>query len=130
MKRTIINAMLLPILMLLPAVTLAMPAYAACGNSTAAQQVSTGIDETSGASCDDSQVNGTIRTAVTILSLAIGATSIIVIMISAFKYIVSGGEQNKVANAKSSLIYAMIGLAVAAMAEFLVHFVLYQANHV
>jgi hypothetical protein len=64
MKRTLINMILIPLLTLLPAITFAAPAYAACGNSSAAQQVSTGIDETTNASCDASGVNKAISVAV------------------------------------------------------------------
>lgn len=129
MKR-IINTIFISILMLLPAMTFAGPVYAACGHSAAAQQVSTGIDETTNASCSDSQVNNTVATVVNILSMVVGMASIIVIIISAFKYIVSGGEQSKVANAKSTLLYAIVGLAVAGATQLLVHFVLYQSTHV
>ncbi|MGH7193811.1 MAG: pilin [Candidatus Saccharimonadales bacterium] len=127
MKR-LISTILISILTLLPAMTFAGPAYAACGNSSAAQQVSTGIDETTNAPCNDKQVNNTVATVVNILSLVVGMLSIIVILVSAFKYMTSGGEQNKVANAKSTLIYALVGLAVAGTAQLLVHFVLYQTR--
>lgn len=131
MKR-ITLMVLMPILMLLPAIAFMGPAYAACGNSSAAQQVSNGIDDTSGASCDKtaSGVTTAISLAVQILSLVVGAAAIIVIIISGFKYITSGGDSGKVGNAKNTLVYAMIGLAIAALAQLLVHFVLFQSNNV
>lgn len=128
MRRIIINMLLVPVLALLPMITFSASAYAACGSSQAAQQVATGIDETTKASCDDSAVSNILATIVNILSIVIGALSVIVIMISAFKYITSGGDQNKVANAKGTLTYALVGLAVAALAQLLVHLVLYHAT--
>ena len=46
------------------------------------------------------------------------------IIVSAFKYITSGGDSNKVASAKSSLIYAIIGLVIVGLAQFIVNFVI------
>ena len=131
MKRKLFNTIFMSALMLLPAISFAGPAYAACGNSSAAQQVSGGIDETSGAACDAtaSGVNTAISQVVKILSLVVGAAAVIVIIISGFKYITSAGDSAKVGNAKNTLIYAMVGLAVAALAQLLVHFVLFQSNN-
>jgi uncharacterized membrane protein YuzA (DUF378 family) len=65
---------------------------------------------------------------VRILSLIVGVAAVIVIIYAGFKYITSAGEQGRVANAKSTLLYALVGLAVAALAQLLVHFVLYQTS--
>lgn len=96
-------------------------------NDTSKGQVLQGLGQT-GSDCSDSQLTKTIQTAVTILSILVGIASVIVIIISGFKYIVSAGEQNKVASAKSTLIYALVGLAVAALTQLLIHFVLYNTN--
>ena len=128
MKRIILAA-LMPIIMLLPAAAFIEPAYAACGNSSAAQQVSNGIDETAtGPACDSSGVQTAISLAVNILSLVVGVAAVIVIIVSGFKYITSGGDASRVGNAKSTLIYALIGVAIAVLAQFIVHFVLFQSN--
>jgi hypothetical protein len=130
MKRTILNMILMSILMLLPAVTFIEPVYAvSCGNSSAAQQVSKGINAVdNSSSCNDSGVQTAIHQAVNILSLVVGAAAIIVIIVSGFKYITSGGDSGKVGNAKNTLIYALVGLAIAALAQVLVHFILSQSN--
>jgi hypothetical protein len=46
------------------------------------------------------------------------------IIISGIRYMTSGGDSNKVSAAKSALIYALIGIAVAGAAQLLVHFAL------
>lgn len=96
-------------------------------NQTAKGQVLKGLGQT-GSNCSDDQVNSTLRTVVTILSLVVGMASVIVIILAGFKYIVSAGDQNRVSSAKSTLLYAMVGLAVAALAQLLIQFVLYQTN--
>lgn len=71
-----------------------------------------------------SGVKSTIKQIVYILSWVIGVLAVIMIMVAGFRYITSGGESNAVSGAKRGLIYALIGLAVAALAQLLVHFVL------
>jgi uncharacterized protein (DUF2345 family) len=99
-----------------------------CGNAnTAKGEVLQGIGET-GNNCDDSQVDNVFRTIVQLLSMIVGIASIIVIIYAGLKYITSGGEQARVASAKSTLLYALVGVAIAALAQLMVHFVLFQAN--
>jgi hypothetical protein len=81
-----------------------------------------------GSDCDPKPVNSLFAVAVNILSIIVGVVSIIVILISSLKFMTSNGDQNKVANAKGTLTYALIGLAVAALAQLLVHLVLYHAT--
>ncbi|HYH36178.1 MAG TPA: hypothetical protein VD706_01620, partial [Candidatus Saccharimonadales bacterium] len=76
------------------------------------------------------RVNNLFQTVIQILSIIVGFASVVVIIYSGFKYITSGGEQGKVANAKSTLLYALAGLAVAALAQVLVRFVLFQTNRI
>ena len=53
-----------------------------------------------------------------------GIAPIIMIFVAGFKYMTSGGDANKVGSAKTTLIYAIIGLALAALAQLLVKTVL------
>lgn len=95
-----------------------------CGGDTTPQgQVLEGIGQT-GNDCTGATVNNVPSTVVTILSIIAGIAAVIMIIISGFKYITSGGDSNGVAAAKNTLVYALVGLAVAALAQVLVHFVL------
>lgn len=109
-----------------PAATPA-PSSTCPSTSTSKGQVLQGLGQT-GSDCSDTQVNETLKTVITILSIVVGVASVIVIILSGFKYIVSGGEQGKVANAKNSLLYALVGVAVAALAQLMIHFVLFNTN--
>jgi hypothetical protein len=131
MKRTIINLLMAIMLMLVPSgVLVAGNAYAACatGSNDSRDQVLSGIGETNNGQCNDSGVPKTIAAIVNILSLIVGAAAIIMIMLGGFKYITSGGESGKVGNAKNTLVYALIGLAIAALAQVIVHFVLVEST--
>ena len=75
-------------------------------------------------------VNSLIKTIVTILSLVVGILAVIMIIVSGFKFITSGGEAQKVASAKSGLIYALIGLVIVALAQAIVLFVLNSSSQV
>lgn len=101
--------------------------YAACPDpdhaKTSQDQALSGLG-TSGGDCSGSGVTNFISAIVNILSIVVGIAAIIVIILSGLKYITSGGDSGKIASAKNTLIYALIGLVVAALAQFLVHFVL------
>jgi len=104
----------------------AMPiAVSACGggSSSSKDQVLTGVGQT-GSACTSDGVNGTVKTVVSILSDIVGIAAVIMILVSGFKYIVSNGDSSKVGSAKTTLIYALVGLAVVALTQILIHFVL------
>ena len=63
-----------------------------------------------------------------LFSIIVGAISIIMIIYGGFRYITSGGDSGKVGSAKNTLIYAIIGLIIVALAQLLVRFVLSEAN--
>lgn len=75
-------------------------------------------------------VNSLIKTIVTILSLVVGILAVIMIIVSGFKFITSGGEAQKVASAKSGLLYALIGLLIVALAQVIVLLVLNTSSQV
>lgn len=68
-------------------------------------------------------LNALISDIVGILSIVIGIVAVIMVIYAGFKYVTSGGDANSISSAKSTLVYALVGLAVASLAQFLVHFV-------
>ena len=50
------------------------------------------------------------------------------IVYSGYNYITSGGDSGKVSSAKTTLIYALVGLLIAALAQIIVHFVINTAK--
>ncbi len=135
-KQTILNIFAALTFMLIPLTVSPVPVFAAggggnppsCGNlDTAKGQVLQGIGLT-GNNCDDKPVNHVFAVIVRVLSMIVGIVSVIVIILSGFKYITSGGDANRIANAKSTLLYALVGLAVAATAQLMVQFVLFRVK--
>ena len=76
----------------------------------------------------DDDINDLIAAAVNILSWLVGIAAVFMIIIAGFKYISANGDANSISSAKTTLVYALIGLAVAAVAQLLVQFVLNQTT--
>lgn len=68
-----------------------------------------------------------VGSVINILSMAVGVISVIMIIIGGFKYITSSGDSNNVNSAKNTILYAIIGLVIVAMAQIIVLFVLNKA---
>lgn len=68
--------------------------------------------------------NGVITRITQIIVMAVGVVSVIMLMIGGTKYIVSSGDPAKVNNAKDTILYALVGLVVAILAQTIVSFVL------
>ncbi len=61
---------------------------------------------------------------INILSVIVGVIAVIMIIIGGFRYITSGGKQESVTGAKNTILYAIIGLIIVALAQVIVRFVL------
>lgn len=69
-------------------------------------------------------LDGTVRSVVDILSLVVGAVSVIMVIVGGMKYVTSQGESSGTASAKNTVIYAMVGLVIVALSQILVRFVI------
>ena len=68
--------------------------------------------------------DGIVTVVVNILSIIIGVAAVIVIIIAGIQYMLSTGDPTKVNNSKNAILYAVVGLAIAAAARAIVVFVL------
>lgn len=91
-----------------------------------------GIGSVGGSDCGGpgtaTEVERLVATAVNILSWVAGVAAVIMIIVGAFKYIISNGDSNALSSAKNTILYALIGLVIAALAQVLVQFVLQEAT--
>ena len=69
------------------------------------------------------QVGGIIKTIVEVLLMAVGAISIIMIVIGGILFALSSGDAQKAAKARSTILYAVVGLIVSVFASAIVNFV-------
>lgn len=76
----------------------------------------------------ETKINTIVGTIIDLFSLVVGIISVIMIIIGGLKYITSGGDSGNVTGAKNTILYAVIGLVVVALAQFIVRFVLEQVT--
>jgi hypothetical protein len=92
-------------------------------------EVRKGVDFTcTGGSCGtqpaETKVGEIIATIINILSIVVGVVAVIMIIIGGLKYITSSGDSANITSAKNTILYAIIGLVVVALAQIIVRFVL------
>jgi len=78
----------------------------------------------------DTQMNTLISTIVNIFSIVVGIVAVIMIILGGFKYITSNGDSNNISSAKNTIMYAIVGIVIAALAQVIVRFVLKRATNV
>lgn len=92
--------------------------------------VCAGLDAAVGAagSCDTPSggktVEGTLATLIRIFSWIVGVAAVIMVMVGGFQYVTSGGDSGKVTSAKNTIMYSLIGVVIAVLAQVIVKFVL------
>jgi len=138
MIQKIKNSLLVLAMLALPGLTLFAPGVA-LGASSIAESVCQGTNVATsedgglgdGGACaasdGESSVSGLYKLAadvVNIFSVIVGIIAVIMIIFGGFKYITSGGDSGNVSGAKNTLIYAIVGLIIVALAQFIVRFVL------
>ncbi len=65
-----------------------------------------------------------VSTMLSLVFMVAGAVAVLVIIVAGISYILSAGDPQKTARAKDAILYAVIGLAVAILANVIVAFVL------
>jgi flagellar biosynthesis protein FlhB len=140
MKQLLIGGLLLA--MIIPFLLVAQPTSADSsvdvlnnynGSGVCNQPLSSYPNNKRPAICADNTTNGTnpifgpngiVAVVVRILSVIVGVVAIIFIIVQGIKMSASGGDPQAVASARSGLIYAIIGLVVAVLAQVFVDFVI------
>ncbi len=75
-------------------------------------------------------VNDIITTVINIFSIVVGVVAVIMIIVGGLKYITSGGDSGNITGAKNTILYAVVGLVVVALAQIIVRFVLTEATDI
>jgi len=117
-------------------VTLMFPSLAfassTASESYTCQGVSVISQNTSG-NCDSFKtssrsLDGIVSLILNILSGIVGIVAVVMIIISGLKYVTSGGSSEKTTSAKETILYAVIGLIIVALAQIIVKFILHKAS--
>lgn len=120
-------AVLAPLILYAPAGALAPAVPLHLLAATPKQEICTGIGlATADGGCGDNglQANNVLAAIINLLSVVIGIVAVVMIIVAGFRFITSGGDAAKVSGAKNAIIYALIGLVIVVLAQFIVRFVL------
>lgn len=114
---------LLTLLAVLGIATTAVPAPAYA--QSAIDQIRKGVEVSGGNQGNNSvRLETRIRPIINVVLFVLGAIAVIMIIVSGFRYVLSGGDSSAVTAAKNTLFYAVIGLIVAILAYAIVNFVI------
>lgn len=88
-----------------------------------------GGDSTTCIARDNTDVNGnpinsTLNNVIQLIIIAVGFAAVLTIIIAGFRYITSSGNPETTNAAKNAIMFAVIGLVVALVAQIIVSFVL------
>lgn len=103
-----------------------LPAGHVAALSDNQQEVCKAIGSTKNCTTDPTGAKDPVKTVnriIDLFSVIIGIVAVIMIMVGGFKYVTSGGDSTKVSSAKSTIVYAVLGLIVVALAQTIVKFV-------
>jgi len=89
---------------------------------------SNGTNNCNNSSGGDTSISHLIKTIVNIVSIIVGAVAVLMIIVGGFRYVTSGGSAEGTKAARQTIVYAIIGLVVVALAQIIVHFVLNNVN--
>lgn len=90
-------------------------------NSTVCQSKNPGSNPITGP-------NGILTLVISIISIIVGIASVIAIIFAGAKFISSGSNPQEVARAREAIVYAIIGLVIALLAQAIVQFFLKDIN--
>ena len=120
--------------------TLVPAAVSAACNATSPIQtgIGSGVDGATNSAkntaCSDvgdtgaGSIQSLAKKVVNVFSIIVGIVAVIFVIYGGFRYITSGGDSGSVGNAKNTLVYALVGLVIVALAQLIVHYVLSTAT--
>lgn len=113
-----------------PASAAVLPFDGACSSSAAASEspICKDKNNTSPDLNPFSGSGGVLMRATKLFVFVVGAASILIIIFGGIKYITSDGDANSISSAKSTVLYAFIGLIIALIAQAIIVFVINIIN--
>jgi ABC-type Fe3+ transport system permease subunit len=106
-----------------------VPSHGHLALADTASTIKGGACEAAGDTCPDKPgktLNDTVATVINLLSIAAGIIAVIMIIVGGLRFTTSAGNPEAAKGARNTLTYAVIGLVIVALAQIIVHFVLYK----
>jgi hypothetical protein len=95
-----------------------------CNGDTDASSVCTDTNSAPDGGNPISGTNSIFLKTTDIIAYTAGIVAVIVIIVGGFQYVTSGGDSNKAASARSTILGAVIGLFVIVIGKVLINFVI------
>ena len=134
MKKRTINKFIASIMLALgivasPGLVAVQPAYAQDASEAECEALGS-VNSNSCTTSSNTQISTVIEVALNILSIAAGIIAVISLIISGLKYITAQGDANSISSARSSVIYAIVGISIVVLSQVIVRFVINQTTTV
>jgi uncharacterized membrane protein len=104
------------------------PQLASAQSSQAAKQACAGLNVGGDVDCSTPGTGNTasnlVKTAVDLFSFVVGVIAVIMLIVGGLRFVTSSGDGNSTSAARNTIIYAVIGLIVVALAQVIVRFTL------
>ena len=71
-------------------------------------------------------LNKTVRRFIDLFSIVVGITALIMLIYGAFRYVISRGSEDGVKTARNTILYSIIGIAVATLAQVIPNAIIEQ----
>lgn len=100
---------------------------------SASDLVCEGLGEVSGQNgCEDPagspSLDTTVESVINILSVIVGAISVVMVIIGGLKFVASRGDSSGINSGRNTIIYAIVGLIIVVLAQVIVRFVVNTTN--
>jgi hypothetical protein len=99
--------------------------------STSKTIVCSGLSEFSGSTCSKktagSSIDRTLALVLNLITAIAGLMAVFAIIIAGLRYVTSGGASDKTEQAKNTILYAVVGILIVAIAQIIVKFALHSA---
>lgn len=76
------------------------------------------------ANSTENPITGVLKVAIDVLSLIAGVMAVVMIVLSGLRFVVGAGDSASIAGARRNLIFAIIGLVIVFIAQFIIPFIL------
>lgn len=112
---------------LISVLTVSVPVTTQALFEQAQENACKGVNATdSSGQCKDgaASLSKTIKNVINVMSAIVGVVAVIMVIVGGLRYVTSNGDSQATASARSTIIYALVGLVLAAVAQVIVQFVL------
>lgn len=127
MKKVVLSAIAAVLMVLgLSGVATMSPAYAdtPCADGTTSSTGLAGCSEWNGSNLKKDDLMNTLQVVINVVIGVIGFIAVVMMIMGGISFATSQGDSSKVAKARNTILYGVIGLIVALLAYAIVNFVL------